>query len=161
MAKHATPVRDEAGVDEVEYGVEGVPEEVPAPTETPSAPRRSTRHRLRSHDAPRSDSMHIAHLRIPPKRAVLVVLRRLVRDAPQSVRDDDEHMHLRYDVDCPARDHIMYQKRGQQGRQQRGVCMYQLFFAARPLPPYATGNHRAQTKGAMTRCIRVNTRKAP
>lgn len=31
------PVRDEAGVDEVEDGVEGVPEEVPKPTETPSA----------------------------------------------------------------------------------------------------------------------------
>ena len=101
------PVRDEARVDEVEHGVEGVPKEVPMMTETPSAPRRSTKLRSRPHDAPRSDSMHIAHLRIPPKRAVLVILRRLVRDAPQSVRDDDEHMHLRYDVDCPARDHIL------------------------------------------------------
>ena len=36
------PVRDEARVDEVEYGVEGVPEEVPTITETPSAPGRST-----------------------------------------------------------------------------------------------------------------------
>lgn len=83
-----------------------------------------------------------------------------MHDAPEGVGDDDEHMHLRYDVDCPARDHII--RNVDSERTQRGMCsMYQLFFAARPFPPYATGNHRAQMKGAMTRCIRVNTRKAP
>jgi hypothetical protein len=95
-SKASNAMRDKARIDEVEDGVERIPQEVPCEYRDVSATTKGKKFKIK--DTPGSDGVHMPHGIVPPKRAVLPIDGRLRHNAVQRIRHHDEHMRLRNDV---------------------------------------------------------------
>ena len=87
-----------AWVDEVNYGIQRIPEKV-ASNLAKVRERSDVEFRT---NWPTSNCMDVSDMLVPPKSAVLPMLWGFIKDAPERIWNDNEHMDLWDDVYWPV-----------------------------------------------------------